>query len=174
MIMRKYVIVTCLIVFVISTVFCFEEKTEVRAKEKPLVLVLDPGHGGSQSGAARDNEKVEEKDLNLKIAVYLKQELESYENTEVYLTRTGDEEIELPERIQFALEKRADALISLHNNAAGPCAAYDHGCTVLAAKDGYKDALARKGQELSCNILNELTNAWAYKSGNFDAGFRGG
>ena len=41
MIMRKYVIVTCLIVFVISTVFCFEEKTEVRAKEKPLVLVLD-------------------------------------------------------------------------------------------------------------------------------------
>ena len=52
MIMRKYVIVTCLIVFVISTVFCFEEKTEVRAKEKPLVLVLDPGHGGSQSGAA--------------------------------------------------------------------------------------------------------------------------
>ena len=56
MIMRKYVIVTCLIVFVISTVFCFEEKTEVRAKEKPLVLVLDPGHGGSQSGAARDNE----------------------------------------------------------------------------------------------------------------------
>ena len=63
---------------------------------------------------------MEEKDLNLKIAVYLKQELESYENTEVYLTRTGDEEIELPERIQFALEKRADALISLHNNAAGP------------------------------------------------------
>ena len=56
--MRKYVIVTCLIVFVISTVFCFKEKTEVRAKEKPLVLVLDPGHGGSQSGAARDNERV--------------------------------------------------------------------------------------------------------------------
>ena len=28
---------------------------------------------------------------------------------------------------------------------------------MLAAKDGYKDALARKGQELSCNILNELT-----------------
>ena len=53
MIMRKYVIVTCLIVFVISTVFCFEEKTEVRAKEKPLVLVLDPGHGGSQSGGGK-------------------------------------------------------------------------------------------------------------------------
>ena len=49
----------CLIVFVISTVFCFEEKAEAQAKEKPLVLVLDPGHGGSQSGAARDNEKVE-------------------------------------------------------------------------------------------------------------------
>ena len=103
--MRKYIIVMCLIVFVISTVFCFEEKAEAQAKEKPLVLVLDPGHGGSQSGAARDYEKVEEKDLNLKIAVYLNQELESYENTEVYLTRTGDEEIELPERIQFAVEK---------------------------------------------------------------------
>lgn len=56
--MRKYIIVMCLIVFVISTVFCFEEKAEAQAKEKPLVLVLDPGHGGSQSGAARDNEKV--------------------------------------------------------------------------------------------------------------------
>ena len=38
MIMRKYVIVTCLIVFVISTVFCFEEKTEVRAIARTSVF----------------------------------------------------------------------------------------------------------------------------------------
>ena len=122
-----------------------------------LTVVLDPGHGGSQSGAARDNEQIEEKALNLKIAKYLKKELEAYENVKVFLTRTADKDVELPERTQFALDKKADVMISLHNNAAGKCAAYDHGCTVLAAKYGYKDMLALEEQKLSCNILNELS-----------------
>lgn len=127
------------------------------AEGKILRIVLDPGHGGSQSGAAREKEQVEEKTLNLKIAKYLKKELETYENVKVYLTRSGDSDVELADRTKFAVKKKADVMISLHNNAAGPCAAYDHGCTVLAAKNGYKDVLALEGQKLSCNILNELS-----------------
>lgn len=122
-----------------------------------LTIVLDPGHGGDQSGAARDGESVEEKTLNLKIARYLKEELETYENVTVYLTREDDSDVDLPDRTRVSVDKKADVMISLHNNAAGACAAYDHGCTVLAAKDGYKDALALEEQKLSCNILNELS-----------------
>ena len=122
-----------------------------------LTVVLDPGHGGDQSGAARDGESVEEKTLNLKIARYLKAELETYENVTVYLTREDDSDVDLPDRTKVSVDKKADVMISLHNNAAGACAAYDHGCTVLAAKDGYKDALALEEQKLSCNILNELS-----------------
>lgn len=138
------------------------QKTEkksvlIKRNSEKIIIVLDPGHGGSQSGAARDNEQVEEKTLNLKIAKYLKKELETYENTKVFLTRSSDKDMELSERTQFAIDKKADVMISLHNNAAGKCAAYDHGCTVLAAKDGYKDALALEEQKLSCNILNELS-----------------
>ena len=122
-----------------------------------LTVVLDPGHGGDQSGAARDSESVEEKTLNLKIARYLKEELETYENVTVYLTREDDTDVDLPDRTKVSVDKKADVMISLHNNAAGACAAYDHGCTVLAAKDGYKDTLALEEQKLSCNILNELS-----------------
>lgn len=155
--MGKYFIITFWMLFITGIAVCLGNKTDVQAKEKPFVIVLDPGHGGSQSGAARDNETIEEKSLNLKIARYLKEELESYKKVKVYLTRTGDEDVELADRIQFAVRKKADVLISLHNNAAGACAAYDHGCTVLAAKAGYKNDLALEGQKLSCNILNELS-----------------
>ena len=147
-VLSLFVILVCIV--------CFLQTVQVQAKEK-LVIVLDPGHGGSQSGAARDNEQVEEKALNLKIAKYLKKELETYENVKVFLTRSSDKDMELPDRTQFAVDKKADVMISLHNNAAGKCAAYDHGCTVLAAKDGYKDILALEEQKLSCNILNELS-----------------
>lgn len=155
--MGKYFIITFCVLVMMGLAVCLGNKTYVQAKEKPLIIVLDPGHGGSQSGAARDNETIEEKDLNLKIARYLKKELESYKKVKVYLTRTGDKDVELADRIKFAVRKKADVLISLHNNAAGECAAYDRGCTVLAAKAGYKDKLALEGQKLSCNILKELS-----------------
>lgn len=131
--------------------------SEISETPQKLTVVLDPGHGGDQSGAARDGESVEEKTLNLKIARYLKEELETYENVTVYLTREDDSDVDLPNRTKVSVDKKADVMISLHNNAAGACAAYDHGCTVLAAKDGYKDALALEEQKLSCNILNELS-----------------
>lgn len=120
-----------------------------------LRIVLDPGHGGAASGA--EEYGVSEKDINLKIAQYLKEELNSYENVEVSLTRTGDYDVDLENRSQYAVDVGADVLISLHNNATGDLAPYDDGCTVLAAKDGYKDALALEEQKLACNILNELS-----------------
>ena len=53
-----------------------------------IVVVLDPGHGGSDPGASGNG--LREKDLTLKIAQYAKQELEKYAGVTVYLTRSSD------------------------------------------------------------------------------------
>ena len=53
-----------------------------------LVVVLDPGHGGSDPGACKYG--LREADLTLKIAQYCKPKLEEYSHVEVYMTRTAD------------------------------------------------------------------------------------
>lgn len=54
-----------------------------------FVVVLDPGHGGKDSGATSsfNGKSYIEKNLNLKIAQYCKAELEAYSNVDVYMTR---------------------------------------------------------------------------------------
>lgn len=144
------------IIFVILLLVCacFFQEIKLNAEEKSIHIVLDPGHGGNQSGADRGS--VMEKDINLKIAKYLKEELSEYEGVTVSLTRDGDYEVELLERTEIALDEGAELLVSLHNNAAGPCCPYTNGCTVLVAKGDYKEELAQKGQKLACNVLYEL------------------
>lgn len=143
----------CSIIFCVVINFCPVNARQTSPK-KDLCIVIDPGHGGIQSGTQRGT--VEEKTLNLKIAQYLKEALEKYKGVTVSLTRDGDYDVSLTDRTQYSVDKNADLMVSIHNNATGDCAAYDSGCTVLAAKDGYKQELADEEQKLACNILNEL------------------
>ena len=144
----------CSIIFFVVINFCPVNARQTSPK-KDLCIVIDPGHGGIQSGTQRGT--VEEKTLNLKIAQYLKEALEKYKGVTVSLTRDGDYDVSLTDRTQYSVDKNADFMVSIHNNATGDCAAYDNGCTVLAAKDGYKQELADEEQKLACNILNELS-----------------
>lgn len=90
--------------------------------EKMYTVVLDPGHGGEALGGnpkgylTDDGLSIEEKDLNMILALAMKEELEKYENVEVFLTRTDDEDLSLNQRARFAAEKNADFLFSLHFN----------------------------------------------------------
>lgn len=136
-------------------IFSLSAKARQTSPKKDLCIVIDPGHGGIQSGTQRGT--VEEKTLNLKIAQYLKEALEKYKGVTVSLTRDGDYDVSLTDRTQYSVDKNADLMVSIHNNATGDCAAYDNGCTVLAAKDGYKQELVDEEQKLACNILNELS-----------------
>lgn len=136
-------------------IFPLSVKARQTSPKKDLCIVIDPGHGGIQSGTQRGT--VEEKTLNLKIAQYLKEALEKYKGVTVSLTRDGDYDVSLTDRTQYSVDKNADLMVSIHNNATGDCAAYDNGCTVLAAKDGYKQELIDEEQKLACNILNELS-----------------
>lgn len=102
-------------------------------REEPLVIELDAGHGKS-GGAENEEHGILERDVNLQIALKLKEELETYENVTVYLTRDGAFDVELTDRVKKAVDDGADVLISLHNNAAGSICDYYNGCTVLVAR----------------------------------------
>lgn len=89
-----------------------------RAKSSNIVVVLDPGHGGSDSGATRGS--VYEKNINFKVAQYCKAELEQYCGVTVYMTRTGDTNPSLQERAQIAANYGANILVSIHQNSGLP------------------------------------------------------
>lgn len=81
---------------------------------KGKVVVVDAGHGGSQSGAVYGG--VMEKSLNLDIAVKLNNKLKDL-GIITYMTRTNDSTVSLYSRSGLANDKNADLLISIHNNA---------------------------------------------------------
>lgn len=81
---------------------------------QPVVVVIDPGHGGENLGAECNG--YTEKNLTMIVALAMKEELEKYEGIEVYLTREGDKDMSLEERAEFAASKNADFLFCLHFN----------------------------------------------------------
>lgn len=94
-----------------------------RDKKSIGIVVLDPGHGGYDGGAEGVN-GVLEKDVTLKIALQMKQQLESQHVT-VILTRDSDEvswpsvEInDLTARTNIANESGGDLFVSLHTNSS--------------------------------------------------------
>lgn len=81
------------------------------------IIVIDPGHGGSNSGTT-SNENFMEKEITLKTAKGLVDELSKYDGVKVLMTRNGDEDLSLKERAVYAKEVGADYLFSLHYNAS--------------------------------------------------------
>lgn len=86
---------------------------EVYAAE-PVIVVLDPGHGGENLGA--QYEGYTEKEINMIVAKAMKEELEEYEGIKVYMTRENDKDMSLEERAEYAKSVNADMLYCLHFN----------------------------------------------------------
>lgn len=92
------------------------------SKEKPSndkkIIVLDPGHGGKDSGALGSLSK--EKDVALQICLALGKRLEQeLPGTKVIFTRTTDVYPNLYERPALANKHHADLFVSVHLNSAG-------------------------------------------------------
>ena len=83
------------------------------------VIVIDPGHGGSNTGTHSVLDGRFEKEFTLDWAERIKPLLES-EGWTVFLTRTNDTFISLADRVAFAEAHHADLFVSLHFNSAGP------------------------------------------------------
>jgi N-acetylmuramoyl-L-alanine amidase len=80
-------------------------------------IVIDPGHGGHDTGAIGPN-GLYEKDVVLDIALKLKKVLSENPDYEVFLTRDADVFIPLEERTAIANSKHADLFVSIHANAS--------------------------------------------------------
>lgn len=78
------------------------------------IVVIDPGHGGKDSGAVGNG--FYEKHIVLQISKKLTQKLTSL-GYGVHMTRNDDRFIELKDRTKFANDKNADLFISVHANA---------------------------------------------------------
>jgi N-acetylmuramoyl-L-alanine amidase len=80
-------------------------------------IVIDPGHGGDETGA-KGAKGTLEKNVTLSVARRLKSSLEARLGARVLLTRVGDGAVGPDERAAVANNNKADLFISLHANAS--------------------------------------------------------
>ena len=78
-------------------------------------VVIDPGHGGSDCGAIRDN--ITEKEITLDISKRV-QEILIKQGFNVQMTRDVDETVSLQERVEFSESIQPDVFISVHVNSS--------------------------------------------------------
>ena len=143
------------------------QRTRTGSSEKSgkKIIVLDPGHGAPGSGTYRDwgDMVIDEAVINFKISKYTKAALESnYSNIEVYMTKNSqNENPAIKARVEYAVSKNANILVSQHINATGENVTNASGVLAMVPKvDGehsFNEEAALNSQELARSILDELT-----------------
>lgn len=120
--MKKTIIITLIL---LNIFLCIP----VIANNKKLILegitiAIDAGHGGKDNGATYKD--IYEKEINLSISLYLKEELESF-GANIIMTRAGDYDLSYPNasfrkksdfnnRIKIINENNVDLFLSIHQN----------------------------------------------------------
>ncbi|MDY4339118.1 N-acetylmuramoyl-L-alanine amidase [Xanthomonas sp. LF07-6] len=100
---------------------------------RPLIVAIDPGHGGQDPGASGPTGK-HEKDVTLAIGRELARQINATPGMKAYMTRTTDVFIPLPMRAQKARAAKADIFISIHADAAENRSATGSSVYVLSTK----------------------------------------
>nr|WP_293294589.1 N-acetylmuramoyl-L-alanine amidase [Allomuricauda sp.] len=118
--------------------------------QKPIVII-DPGHGGPDSGAVGTN-GVLEKDVVLDIAKQCLQLNRSLfqDSLEIYLTRYTDTLVSLSDRTRLAKALAADAFISLHCNQAPNKKA--QGFEIFL----FHGEVDKESNAIACNLADQL------------------
>lgn len=117
------------------------------------VLVIDPGHGGENAGARARNPNLLEKELTLDWARRIQRLLEG-SAWKVILTREGDADISLLDRVALADRAQADLFISLHFNSM-PNGAAENGIETYCLTPQYM------GSHLLRNYEDDANKAYA-------------
>lgn len=119
---------------------------------EPVVVVIDPGHGGENLGAEYGD--YTEKEMTMIVARAMKEELEKYDGVVVYLTREGDEELSLDDRCAYAESVGADFMFCLHFNMSGEHDLFGAECWVSAFGEYYSKGYSFASIEIG--MLKEL------------------
>ena len=120
--MKKYYYV--LLLFIFGVLIIYSSKVEALLPLTGKIIIIDPGHGAEDVGSSYKD--VYEKDINLKISLYLESELTKLGGT-VILTRNGDYDLSTPNanhrkksdfdnRIKLINESNANVYLSIHLN----------------------------------------------------------
>lgn len=111
--------------------------------DRPITVMIDPGHGGIDPGAIRDG--IAEAPLMLSLSIALAEALNRSGQVRALLTRDTDIFVPLSERLTRARAARADLFISLHADALEEDAAT--GATIYTLSEDGEDASARRMAE---------------------------
>jgi N-acetylmuramoyl-L-alanine amidase len=130
-----------------------DDKTNVKVATKPEpqpnngdsrpVLVLDPGHGGIDTGTRAPGGQME-KDIVLDLAKRLQDRIEKTGKYRVVMTRTDDTFIPLAERVDIARKVQASLFVSIHADYLSHREGDAQGATVYTLSDKASDPEAAK------------------------------
>jgi N-acetylmuramoyl-L-alanine amidase len=115
-----------------------------------LRIVIDAGHGGTDSGSIVAN--VNEKDVNLSVALKLQKVMEQH-GAIVTLTRSDDEYISLSDRAAIANDGDADVFISLH------CNYYVDDANISGLECYYMSKHAKISEQYAQNIVDAVAQS---------------
>ena len=120
------------------------------SREQPLIsgdarplIVLDPGHGGIDTGTKGPNGQME-KDIVLDVAKRLREKIETAGKYRVLLTRSDDSFVPLAERVRVAREAGAALFISIHADSLPRREGDAQGATVYTLSETATDPAAAR------------------------------
>ncbi len=154
---RSVCAVICIIMIILqaATVLCYAEGEDTAADER-AVIILDAGHGGIDGGAA--NAPKTEKEYNLLIAGYLRDELLADGRFEVYMTREDDTYLNKLSRALNILTYNADLMLSLHCNS--------NDSTSVDGSEAYVSVIDRyNASDLAVMILDDISESVPIRRG---------
>ena len=115
---------------------------------KKYTILIDPGHGGNDKGTIASDNTTFEKDITLKIATLIAQNLSKQDDVEAVLSRTTDVKVSLAERARDANKKNVDLFVSIHlNGQTGGNDAVGLETYYTKLRDDGSDKLAKSIQE---------------------------
>ncbi len=120
--------------------------------DRPLRIVIDPGHGGIDTGAEGPSGTLE-KTITLAFSLELKKKLEDSGLYHVFMTRDRDDFLRLDERVKIARQHEADLLISVHADSIR--LKNVRGATVYTVADKASDAEAA-AKAIRENLADEI------------------
>lgn len=97
-------------------IFSLFFSASVYANVTPYRVMIDPGHGGMDTGASLQN--VRESDITLQISQKVKERFQNQPGFEIFLTRESNKVVPLFERAELSKKKKAHLFLSIHANSS--------------------------------------------------------
>jgi len=119
---------------------------EAAGDERPLIVV-DPGHGGIDSGT-KSGSGQDEKDVVLAFGLMLRDKLEKTGKYRVAMTRSDDTFVPLDERVRFARARKASLFISIHADSIPRSEGQAEGASIYTLSAHASDAEAARLAEV--------------------------